>query len=58
MTTEDYGATGCCPGHDKPYIRKWSGTYSGKRSKKLAKQSKKIQNRMRRRLDKENLMRL
>ena len=51
-TTEDYGDTGCCPGHDEPRIRKWSGTYSSKNSKRAARKDTKRQNRQRRRKDK------
>lgn len=51
-TQDDYGDTGCCPGHDNPWIRKWSGMYKSNRGYKNISQ---IQNRVRRRKDKQKL---
>lgn len=47
-TTKNYGSTGCCPGHDAPYIRKWSGSYSSPHSVRKFRKLAKIQNRIRR----------
>ena len=55
ITTDDYGDTGCCPGHDKPVIYKWSGKYSSTHAQRSSVKSKKIQNRLRRRKDKQKL---
>ncbi len=52
-TTEDYGDVGCCPNHDTPYISKWSGSYSSKASKQAKADTIRMQNRKRRRTDKQ-----
>ena len=52
-TTIDYGDTGCCPGHDFPRLRRWSGSYSSANSKRTNRKWGKIQNRRRRRKDKQ-----
>lgn len=51
-TTDNYGNTGCCPGHDDPYIKKWSGMYSNNQNRRIGTKVKKKQNRARRRKDK------
>jgi len=55
ITTENYGDTGCCPGHDEPWIRKWSGRYRGVAHRRKTMQEAKQQNRTRRRKDKREL---
>lgn len=52
ITTDDYGNTGCCPGHDEPVINKWSGEYGSRNSKRSKSKMYKRQNRKRRRADK------
>lgn len=52
-TTEDYGDTGCCPGHDNPSTRKWSGEYSSTHAQQKASRLTRLQNRSRRRKDKQ-----
>lgn len=55
-TTDDYGDTGCCPGHDEPVVRKWCGGINKSRAAaKKFRKNVKIQNRTRRRRDKQNL---
>lgn len=55
MTTDHYGDTGCCPGHDEPFIRKWSGKYSSNQWRRVARLHVKKETRRRRHEDKRKL---
>jgi len=44
--------TGCCPGHDFPRIHRWSGRYSSRNSHHTDSIYTRIQNRLRRRIEK------
>lgn len=54
-TTEDYGDTWCCPGHDFPRLRKWSGRYRSAHHMRASRELTKLQNRLRRHRDKQQL---
>lgn len=47
--------TGCCPGHDWPRTRRWSGRYSSANSKKTDRRDYTMAKRSRRRTDKQAL---
>ena len=46
---------GCCPGHDWPPTRRWSGSYSSKHSKRAKRRAYVVTKRRRRHLDKTRL---
>ncbi len=48
--------TGCCPGHDDPPTRRWSGQYSSVHSKRSQKKAYDIAKRNRRHRDKQRLI--
>ena len=49
------GNTGCCPGHDWPRLRRWSGKYNSAASKRKDSKCNKVAKRARRRRDKQAL---
>ena len=47
---------GCCPGHDWPSTRRWSGSYSSAHSKRTHRKKNTIAKRIRRHIDKNRLI--
>ena len=56
LSDNKYDDIGCCPGHDYPPTRKYSGTYRSYRSKRSKARIVKDAMRIRRRRDKHKLI--